>query len=112
MSPRFRVTPPALRLGALALGAAVLLSAPAAAAERSGKEVYDSYCQTCHLTGVAGAPKLSDKAAWKPRVDKGEATLLEHTRQGFNAHPPMGTCMDCSDEELRGALEYMLEQVR
>jgi len=80
----------------------------AAAAARSGEEVYNTACTACHATGVAGAPKMGDAAAWAPRIDKGMDTLLNHAVNGFNAMPPRGTCGDCSDDELKSAIEYMI----
>jgi len=74
---------------------------------RTGEEVYTQYCFACHSTGVSGAPVLGDIAAWQPRMDKGMDSLLETMRNGVNAMPPMGTCMNCSDEELQASLEHM-----
>ncbi|HEX7037369.1 MAG TPA: cytochrome c5 family protein [Pseudomonadales bacterium] len=78
----------------------------------SGQQVYDQFCSACHGTGVAGAPKFGDAAAWGPRLDKGMDTLWQHTLNGFNAMPPRGTCIACSEEELRGALDYLVGQVQ
>ncbi len=41
---------------------------------------------------------------------KGNATLVKHAIEGFNAMPPKGMCMDCSDDEIKAAVEYMVEQ--
>jgi cytochrome c5 len=89
--------------------AAEAAPAAAAGATRSGKEVYDSACFACHGTGAAGAPKMGDAAAWAPRIDKGLDTLMDHAVNGFNAMPPRGTCGNCSDDELKAAIEYMIE---
>ncbi len=75
----------------------------------TGEQVYNQFCGTCHAAGVAGAPIQGDGAAWEPRLAKGMDTLWDHTLNGFNAMPPKGTCMACSDEELRNAMEYMVE---
>jgi cytochrome c5 len=83
---------------------------PAAAAARSGEQVYNASCLACHSTGVAGAPKLGDKAAWTARVAKGLDGLTATVISGINAMPPKGTCADCSDEELKATIEYMLSQ--
>ena len=82
----------------------------AAAAPRSGGDVYNSYCMACHTTGAAGAPKVGDKAAWAPRANKGLDGLLTSATNGLNAMPPKGTCSDCSDEELKGAVRHMLTE--
>jgi cytochrome c5 len=86
-------------------------TAPAAAAEaRSGDQVYTSSCLACHSTGVAGAPKTGDKDAWTARAGKGVDGLLATAISGINAMPPKGTCMDCSDDELKAAIEYILKE--
>jgi cytochrome c5 len=82
----------------------------AAAAPRSGDAVYNSACVACHSSGVAGAPKVGDQAAWSARAAKGVDGLLSSAISGLNAMPPKGTCAACSDEELKAAIEYMLSQ--
>ena len=84
--------------------------ATAAAEPRSGEQVYNASCMACHAVGVANAPKLGDKAVWEPRAAKGIDGLLATAISGLNAMPPKGTCADCSDDELKGAIEYMLSQ--
>ena len=80
--------------------------------ERSGEAVYKQFCFACHGTGAAGAPKLGDKTAWAPHIKKGEATLLKNALHGLNAMPPKGTCMECSEQEIKNAIEYMLSKVK
>ncbi len=84
--------------------------APAAAAgPKSGKDVYGSFCTTCHGAGVMGAPKLGDAADWSARAGKGLETLYTHAIGGFNAMPAKGMCAACSDDEIKGAVDYMVE---
>ena len=88
--------------------------APAAAAggaARSGEEVYQSACFACHGTGAAGAPKLGDAAAWGPRIAKGIDALHD---SGINGVPGTGMiakggCAACSDDEVKAAVDYMVE---
>ncbi len=85
-------------------------AAPAvAAAERSGEQVYQAACIGCHGTGAAGAPKIGDAAAWAPRIDQGMDTLISHAINGIRVMPPRGGCAGCSDDELKSAVEYMVE---
>lgn len=87
-------------------------AAPAAAASsgpRSGLEVYQASCGTCHNIGVAGAPKLGDAADWGRRLGKGVETLYTHAIAGFNGMPPMGLCATCSEEEIKVTVDYILE---
>jgi cytochrome c5 len=82
----------------------------AAAAPKSGEDIYNGSCMACHASGAAGAPKLGDAAAWAPRIAAGMDSLMANATKGLNAMPPKGLCMTCSDEELRSAVEYMVSK--
>ena len=73
----------------------------------SGKGVYDKYCYVCHDEGLDEAPLVASED-WEPRVAQGYDVLLQHTKEGFNKLPPMGTCVDCTDEELEAAIRYLI----
>lgn len=73
-----------------------------------GQQRYEKYCHICHESGLAGAPKFGDKSDWAPRIAEGMDTLFEHALKGYKAMPPKGTCMECTDEELKKAIEYMV----
>ena len=77
------------------------------ASGRSGAEVYTLRCHVCHDSGLNDAPKLGDAEAWQPRLEKGMEELLRTTKEGLNLMPPMGTCVTCTDTELRAAIEHM-----
>lgn len=79
-------------------------------ASANGQMIFQTFCQACHVMGIAGAPKLGDKAAWKPRIAKGGDALLSSVKNGLNAMPPKGACTNCSDDQLRSAIEFMVEQ--
>jgi cytochrome c5 len=107
-----RIKPVAqLNTGAPIVPEAPAAAAPAAAAggARSGQDIYQSTCFACHGTGAAGAPKFGDAAAWAPRISQGTDTLLNHAINGLRAMPPRGTCANCSDDDLKAAIEYMVE---
>lgn len=89
-----------------------VVSAAASSGPLSGQQVYDQFCFACHSTGVGGAPTFGDSEAWQPRVAKGLDALMSTTFNGLNAMPVRGTCMNCSDDELAEAVNYMLEQVQ
>ena len=81
----------------------------AEAGPRSGEEVYQRSCFSCHAAGLSGAPKTGDADAWGPRIEKGMDVMLQGTIDGIPpAMPAKGLCMDCTDEELMAAIEYML----
>lgn len=87
-----------------------------AAAEASGPKdgptVYNSVCGACHNTGVAGAPKIDAKAEWAPRLGQGEAALLASVINGKGAMPPKGGATALSDDEIKGALDHILEKIK
>jgi cytochrome c5 len=56
---------------------------------------------------VSVAPKLHAADEWAPRLAKGDDAIWLSTVNGLNAMPPKGTCMGCSDDELKSAIEFM-----
>lgn len=88
---------------------AAAVVASAGGGERSGEDVYGVKCATCHATGAAGAPKLGDAGAWAPRVSKGLDVLYTNAIAGFNGMPAKGLCFDCSDDEIKAAVDHMVE---
>lgn len=73
----------------------------------SGKALYKSFCITCHSLGLANAPKTGDEAAWAKVLEKGMDEVIKIAKKGKNVMPPMGTCVDCTDQELKNAILYM-----
>lgn len=74
---------------------------------RDGASIYNSICQACHATGIAGAPKSGDKAAWAPRLAQGKATLYKNALNGKNAMPPKGGAADLTEAELKAAVDHL-----
>lgn len=76
---------------------------------RSGETIFGKHCTACHNLGLLGAPKKGDAAAWAAAEQKagGFNTLLSHAINGIGNMPAKGTCMDCSDDEISAAIQYM-----
>lgn len=104
---------------------------------KTGKEIFDSYCTTCHSPAMApmfNAPAAHNKDAWETRkndafnraVEKNSAvkkstgsekedyilnellsTAISGTVKGM---PPKGTCMDCTDDELKSVIKFLSNQ--
>jgi cytochrome c5 len=90
---------------------------PAAAAVLAdGKSTYETVCAVCHGGGIAGAPKVGDKAAWAPRIAQGMPTLEKHAIGGFQGKsgmmPAKGGRPDLSDELIRATVAHMGSQSR
>ncbi|MGQ7959951.1 c-type cytochrome [Pseudomonas sp. SP16.1] len=81
--------------------------AVAAGGARTADDIIAKHCNACHGAGVLGAPKIGDSAAWQARASNGIDGLLANAISGINAMPPKGTCADCSDDELREAIQKM-----
>jgi cytochrome c5 len=77
---------------------------------RSGKQVYDYACKTCHDRTTQGAPLPNDEIEWGMRARKGMKVLLQHVKEGYKGlMPEKGGCRNCSDEELLAGVLYILE---
>jgi len=99
-----------------AIPAAPISTPEAVAAPLTGPQVYNEVCIACHAApGVGGAPALGDGDAWAARIAQGMDTLIDHALHGFTGStgvmPMKGGRVDLSDEEIIGAIEYMVEQV-
>jgi len=94
---------------ALALSGASLQVA-AQNAERSGKEVVEATCASCHASGANGAPKIGDKAAWKKLSSQSLSSLTAVVLKGIRQMPPHGSNMTLSDTEIKRAVTYMVNQ--
>ncbi|MEM7357802.1 MAG: c-type cytochrome [Pseudomonadota bacterium] len=104
-----RITP----VGQFAAETADAVIPAAEAVTLSGEEAYTS-CGACHNAGVAGAPALGDPAAWSERIAKGIDTLYQNAIQGFQGAaglmPAKGGNASLSDDSVKAAVDYMVEQ--
>jgi len=76
------------------------------AAAKTGQQVFENQCTTCHATGALGAPKFGDTAAWGPRIAKGYDALLTSATKGKGSMPAQSGG-DFSDFEIGRAVVYM-----
>ena len=88
--------------------------AVAASAGRSGEDVYNAACMACHSAGIAGAPKVGDQVAWAGRISKGMDALYDSGINGVvgTGMIARGGCTDCSDDEIRLAVDFMVDGSR
>lgn len=84
-------------------------SSAAGAGEKSPKQLYEGACLACHASGVAGAPKLGDSAAWESRLANGLDALTTSAVNGKGAMPPNGGSA-YSPDQIRAVVEYMLAE--
>jgi cytochrome c5 len=96
------------------VGQVTLADVSAPAGDKTGEQVFQTVCKACHEAGLAGAPKVGDKAAWAPAVKKGYATLAKHAIEGFEepgkVMPAKGGMPELADIEVERAVVYMANQ--
>lgn len=78
----------------------------AAEGPRTGEQVFQMQCSSCHASGALGAPKFGDKAAWGPRIATGFNSLWNSALKGKNSMPPQSGGQ-FSDAEVAKGLVYM-----
>lgn len=83
------------------------LDANAPKVEKSGQEVYDAVCASCHGSGALGAPKFDNQGDWGSRIAQGYDTLIKHAIEGIRQMPPRGGDGDLSDVEVARAVAYL-----
>lgn len=76
---------------------------------QSGEEIYGDVCASCHDNGTAGAPALDDDDAWAERTEQGIETLYDHAINGIGSMPPKGGNSDLSDNDVKRAVNHMVE---
>jgi cytochrome c5 len=87
-------------------------AASVAADPAKGKAVFEATCKACHGSGVAGAPKFGDKAAWAPRIKTGLEALYTSALKGKNAMPAKGGNASLADADVKAAVQYMVSKAK
>ncbi|HMB16817.1 MAG TPA: c-type cytochrome [Pelovirga sp.] len=85
--------------------AALTPSAMAANTFERGSEIYQKNCSSCHSSGIMGAPKLGDD-----RYSADIEELVTNSINGIGRMPARGGNRNLSDEDVRAAVEYMVEE--
>lgn len=85
-----------------------------AAGAANGSKIYNSTCALCHAAGVAGAPAPGNKEDWAPRIAQGSDMLYKHAMEGYTGAkgmmPPRGGNLKLTDEEIKAAVDYMVQK--
>ena len=84
--------------------------------ENSGKEIFDNECASCHTGGfkgwISGAPDISDAEDWGKSLEKGLATMTKNVFEGTKRHEEKGGCEDCTEAEIKAAIEYIISETK
>jgi len=73
----------------------------------TGEAAFTKVCSACHSSGVNGAPKIGDHAAWGPRIAQGKDVLYQHAIAGKGNMPAKGGTT-WPDATIRMTVDYMV----
>lgn len=76
-----------------------------------GRYVYTQVCSICHQRGEMSAPVIGIAANWYQRAQaSGKEGLYQHAIKGYNSMPIKGACVTCSDDDIKAAVDFILDQ--
>ena len=80
---------------------------------KKGKAIYEDKCAVCHDTGAAGAPKFGDASDWNARMQQqGLKQLYHNAIHGINGMPARGSCLSCTDREIKLTVDYLVANAK
>ncbi len=82
-------------------------AAPAASVPATPEAAFQAVCSACHSSGVNGAPKIGDHAAWGPRIAQGKEVLYTHAIGGKGNMPARGGTT-WPDDTIKKVVDYMV----
>ena len=82
----------------------------ASSAKVDGKAVFEANCKMCHGGTIPGAPVVGKNDDWAPRIKQGKDTVYKHALEGFNTMPAKGGNAGLSDDEVKAAVNYMVNE--
>jgi cytochrome c5 len=59
-----------------------------------------------------GAPKYASLEDWAPRIELGVEKLTLSAITGKGGMPARGACMDCSDNEIKLTVQYIIDSTK
>ncbi|MBD1399457.1 cytochrome c [Pelobacter sp. M08fum] len=78
---------------------------PTAATFDKGRSIYQQSCRSCHDSGIMGAPKIGHE-----RYSADIERLVANSIKGIGRMPARGGNRNLSDEDVRAAVLYMVEE--
>lgn len=77
----------------------------------AGKKIFKEYCALCHAENpqiALGAPRIGNKKEWARYHRMEWKNLFDLATQGVGAMPARGGCFECSDAQLKKAIQYLM----
>jgi cytochrome c5 len=85
---------------------------PSAAELAKGQSVYAAKCASCHDSGMTGAQKLNNTAAWSGLIKQGKDALYAAAINGSFGGPAKGGDPALADADVKAAVDYMVAQAK
>lgn len=85
-------------------------AAPKEEVAATPEDMYNTKCSSCHGAGVMGAPVPGNADQWAARIAKGTDALYTSALSGINMMPPKGGCADCSDDDIKAIVDFMVSK--
>jgi cytochrome c5 len=79
----------------------------------AGKKIYKEYCSACHANNPIiplHAPRIGHPEDWVKFKNMNEDNLFKLAAIGYNAMPARGGCFECTDQQLKLAIKYLLNK--
>jgi cytochrome c5 len=80
---------------------------------QAGKKIFAEYCSACHSPNAEiplHAPRIGYKKDWQKFKNMRFEDLFKLAMVGYGAMPARGGCFECTDEQLKQAIKYMLSK--
>lgn len=74
----------------------------------AGRQIYNTYCNVCHESGLNAAPEYGEESQWQKIIAKGRETVYKNAIKGTGNMPPRGGYSELTDEEVKNATDYMV----
>ena len=75
-----------------------------------GGEIYNTFCASCHNSGLNAAPMVGSKGFWTNRIKAGKDTVYSNSINGLRGMPARGGIARLTDEEVKAAVDYMISR--
>ncbi len=84
--------------------------------ENVGKALFDKVCASCHTGGfkgwISGSPEIGEYDEWEPYFKDGLSVMVKHINEGTDKHEAKGECEDCTEEQIKAAIEYIMTETK
>lgn len=78
----------------------------------AGRKIFKEFCAACHAKNPiiqVHAPPIGDPS-WAAKHRYTPSRLLQKTLKGEGAMPARGGCFECSEAQLKQAIDYIVNQ--